>query len=501
MAGRIVFTVVLAGYAFFAAGVVQAQGRGPANWTTVGYDAQRSFWIRTDPKISTDSLRKPGFQFLWKVKLEGRLTPMIVLDPYTGYRGHKSLGYLGGSSDDIFGIDIDLGIVEWHDRLASGSKDSGTAVACPGGLTSAPARPASVAIQGLPANRGGGARGGPARGSVGEPRQGAVNLQAAAPAAARGPAAPAAVAVPAALAVPAVVRPNAVYAVAGDGMLRTMYVSNGADVEPPVRFLPPHANAVGLIVVDNVAYAETIHGCGGVPDGVWALDLNSKQVANWSAAGTATQGATRGAAGPAFGPDGTLYGTAGNTIAALEPKSLKLRNSFAGKEEFASSPVVFPFQDKILVAAGTREGSIYLLDGGTMNVVDKTQGGSVAKGDLSSWQDGSGTRWILAADSSSVSAWKVVDQNGAAALRPGWAWTDVESPLTPIVVNGVMFALSGRERPVLFAVDAATGEQLWNSGKAIPSPVHGGGLSAGGSQIYVETDDGNLYAFGFPMEH
>jgi outer membrane protein assembly factor BamB len=271
-------------------------------------------------------------------------------------------------------------------------------------------------------------------------------------------------------------------------MLQTMYVSNGADVEPPVRFLPPHAHSVGLIVVDNVAYAETTGSCGGVSDAVWALDLTSKQVAMWS-----SNGDIPGDSGPAFGPDGTLYVTSGKTLAALEPKSLKLKNSFTAAAEWTSSPVVFQVRDKIVIAAAARDGSINLVDGSTMTAIDRTQIGSSAKNALASWQDAAGVRRILATDSSGISAWTVADQ-----MQTGWVRSDVVSSLTPIIVNGVLFVL---DSATLHAMDPATGKELWNSGKAITSSVHGGGLSAGGSQIYLETDDGTLYAFGFPMEH
>lgn len=77
-------------------------------------------------------------------------------------------------------------------------------------------------------------------------------------------------------------------------------------------------------------------------------------------------------------------------------------------------------------------------------------------------------------------------------------------PLLPIVVNGVVFAAAAgeyRSPAVLYALDAATGKELWSSGSAITSFVKSGGLSAGGGQIYLGTNDGTLYAFGFPMEH
>lgn len=53
---------------------------------------------------------------------------------------------------------------------------------------------------------------------------------------------------------------------------------------------------------------------------------------------------------------------------------------------------------------------------------------------------------------------------------------------------------------ILYALDAATGKELWNSGTTITSFVHGVGPSAGDSQVYVVTHDGTVYAFGIPLE-
>jgi outer membrane protein assembly factor BamB len=96
---------------------------------------------------------------------------------------------------------------------------------------------------------------------------------------------------------------------------------------------------------------------------------------------------------------------------------------------------------------------------------------------------------------------------------------DLVTPLTPLVINGVVFAVSSGEArgkdakmtasqrakasvpAVVYALDAATGKELWNSGKAIASFMHGGGISGGAGQIYLGTHDGMLYSFGFPIEH
>jgi outer membrane protein assembly factor BamB len=100
-----------------------------------------------------------------------------------------------------------------------------------------------------------------------------------------------------------------------------------------------------------------------------------------------------------------------------------------------------------------------------------------------------------------VVAWKVAVRNGAPALEAGWTSRDLAAPLAPIIVNNVAFTASTGASPVLYAFDASTGKDLWNSGRKIASPVRGGGLSAGNSQIYLGTTDGALYVFGFPMEH
>ena len=61
--GLLSLSIVLAAAATRSA---EAQGRGAPNWTTISGDAQRTSWVKTDPRISRESLQKPGFQLLWK---------------------------------------------------------------------------------------------------------------------------------------------------------------------------------------------------------------------------------------------------------------------------------------------------------------------------------------------------------------------------------------------------------------------------------------------------
>jgi outer membrane protein assembly factor BamB len=102
-----------------------------------------------------------------------------------------------------------------------------------------------------------------------------------------------------------------------------------------------------------------------------------------------------------------------------------------------------------------------------------------------------------------IAAWKVVEQDSSVQLQPGWVSRDLMSPVPPIIVGDVVFAAAGGAQgtpAVLYALDAVTGKELWNSGTTIAGSIRNGGLSAGGSRVYVATQDGTQYAFGFPIE-
>ena len=497
-------------------------GRGGAEWMTAGADAQRSHWIPSDFKISRTAFGKSGFQFLWKVKLNNdpvqlnSLTPAVLIDRYIGYRGFRSLAFVGGSSNTLFAIDTDLARVEWQNHLPLPAPPAGAA-GCPGGLTANLARATTAEYPPSEASGGGlGGRGGAARSDVGQSGEGAVTIAPALAAMARASAPQNR---------PQTIRPPAViYALSGDGMLRTVYLSNGVEPGQPVKFLPPNSNAQGFIVVDDIAYAAT-QNCNGAASGIFALDLASARVSSWQP----DRGVVAGSAGPAFGPDGTVYAaTTGGVLVALDPKTLRVKQTYSvGGTEFSSSPVVFPYKGKNLVAAATKDGSIHLLDGASLGkplFVSAATRSGFDPGAFATWQAADGARWLLAPASGSpgngaIVSWRVTDRNGAVALEPGWTSRDMTAPRTPMIINGVVFALgsgefrsddaslSAAERArrsspaVLYALDGATGKVLWDSGKTITSFVHSGGLSGGASQLYLETYDQTLYAFGFPIEH
>jgi outer membrane protein assembly factor BamB len=500
------FSIVLLTMAASAA-AVYAQ-RGGSDWSAAGGDAQRSGWVRSDPKINPHSIPNPDFRFIWKIKTASQPSDTVTLARYIGYRGFRSFGFVVGTSGNVTAIDTDLGRIEWQ-KTVSGGTSAGASAGCPAGTTAGVARPTFAEFPAEPGGRGGYgfARGGPAKSEVGAPGEGAVDIQEiaarTAAAAARGPMAPGGGRGRGGRGAPGynpfMRAPAYLYLLSADGMLHAMYVSNGEEPNPAEKFLPANADAQGLIVVDNVAYAATVHGCGGVPDRVWALDLQSKEVSSWKAG----SGGIAGTGGPAFGSDATVYITTGDgVLMSLEPKTLRPKEAYNAGAPFTSSPVVFPYKNKALIAAATKDGKIHLVDAAAPTAALATAPGSANT--LATWQDAAGTRWLLGADAHQVTAWKLTDSGGAPTLAEGWTSRQMTAPLAPMIVNGVVFAADGGSRStpaVLYALDGESGKELWSSGKTMTSYVQGGGLSAEGSQLYLGTNDGTFYAFGFWIEH
>jgi hypothetical protein len=500
----------------------------------------------------------PEFSFLWKAKIDNNarqgysLSSAVMVDSYIGYRGFRSYAFVGGASNNAVALDSDVGRVEWAQSL--GAAPAGTPT-CPGAMTSGVTRPTNLAPAATPvagagaqAGRGGG-RG--AASGVGEPEKGAVTIGQGRGGGFGGPGGGSGgrgggFGGPAGgsggrgggFGGPGGGRggPDAVYSISTDGLLHTMYISNGQDAKPPVRFLPGGANPSGILLVNNVIYAATSGNCGGAPNGVWAMDTSAASPAPiyWASNG----GGVAGSFGPALGSDGSVYAATGDgeyspvslsdTVVVLDGPTLKLKDYFTpGKSAFITSPTVFAYKGRDVVAAANQDGHIYLLDSKELGGADhktplamSTQLAGSGAGALASWEDTAGNRWILAGANGplnaatrfpvtngavtggAIAAFKVVEQNGRTALEPAWVSRDIPSPLSPIVVNGIVFALAsgaGSKPAVLYALDGATGKELFNSGSTITGPVSSGALSASAGQLYLATADSTFYTFGVPL--
>jgi hypothetical protein len=301
-----------------------------------------------------------------------------------------------------------------------------------------------------------------------------------------------------------------VNAITGDGKFHSMYVSNGESPNPPVAFLPADAHAKGLLVFDGNAYTATVNSCGGVPNGLWALHIESKKVTSWKASDNVA-----GSTGFAAGPDGILYVASGSSVTALEPGTLAVKATHKGGSAFSTSPLVFDWKGQDTLALLTTDGQLQLLN--AFKLADPALAtaavpgaANYAAGALASYQDAAGTRWILVPTATNVVAY----QFDGVSLKQAWTSVPMVTALTPAIINGAIFAVSSGEfrsknaketisksgKAVLHALDPATGKSLWTSGDTITSFVTSGGLAGGGSRIYVSGFDGTQYAFGFPIE-
>lgn len=339
----------------------------------------------------------------------------------------------------------------------------------------------------------------------------------------------------------ALARPSGVaYVIARDGRLRVLGLTSGKDLQRPARFLPRGARWTAPIAVGTTLYAATTGGCGSTTDGVWALDLDSEQkpVTSWL---------TRGGpiAGPvAFTSSGTLLVAVGagqatgdgkaSAIVALDPTTLAVKDWFTRPDaDFVTGPTIFRSGDREIVTAATRDGRVVLLDAANLGGADHAtplatsaalaRGGGVRRDALAVWQrPDRGDTWVLVPVDGTIDvgarggsapatpparggivALQVRGEGGALSLAPAWTSDELAAPATPLIVNGVVFALApgGAGRgATLHAYDGISGRRLWTSGRAMTAAASPGSLWSGTGQVYVGTEDGTLYAFGFDDE-
>jgi hypothetical protein len=577
-------------------------GRGGSQWLAPFADAQRTSWVRSDDKISVQSLTKPGFALQWKTTLDNQPRGLQGLGQgvtASGVTLFVPMSVVTGSSNTVYGVDNDIGYVVWRRRFDAALP--APTPECPGGIASGATRivrldasvppafggfggRASVGYrsllgepgQGVPQEGRGQGRGG-ARGgdpsSVPAGRQGAASDAAgrqggAGRGSAPAPPVPGARAGQAGERIPGsprmeeggafgfLFRPSGVaYVISSDGMLHVLGLASGKDLQRPAPFLPPNSRWSSPVAVDTTLYTATFAGCGGAPSGVWAIDLDSdaKPALSWKTNGGDVVGAV------AFASDGTLVAAVGpghtsgegmsDAIVALDPKTLKLKDWFsAPNTQFATGPTILRHNGKDVVAVATRDGRVLLLDATSLGgqthssplFSSKTllgAGARVSADALAVWQQVAGaaataqappieaTSWVLlpvagrltasipAANgpisSGAVLALKLIDTEGSLSLEPTWASQNLSGAATPLVVNGVVFALAtgqpttptGRgTAAILHAYDGATGKRLWTSGKAMTTFASPDSLWTGLGQVYVGAHDGALYAFGFDDE-
>jgi outer membrane protein assembly factor BamB len=97
---------------------------------------------------------------------------------------------------------------------------------------------------------------------------------------------------------------------------------------------------------------------------------------------------------------------------------------------------------------------------------------------------------IYAGLSKPTTAVRLVQDGGA--WKPHQVWQNAEIPMymsSPVVVNGVMYGLTHRNRGQFFAVESSTGKGLWTSP---PRQGENAALAAAGNLLVATTTDGEL---------
>jgi alcohol dehydrogenase (cytochrome c) len=202
------------------------------------------------------------------------------------------------------------------------------------------------------------------------------------------------------------------------------------------------------------------------------------------------------------GSDGTLDGAESAQIIAYV---LQQNNFATGRKELASSPealasVMFP------PPAGGRGGGG--AGGGGIspgvklppapkkaNPLDKIT--PVTDAVLQNPPPGEWLTWRRAFDDQGSSPLKQITKSNVNNLRVAWTWTlsPGANEATPLVHDGVMFLHSPGDK--LQALDAATGDLLWQYARILPAGVNAGNkrhIAIYGNKVYMGTSDIHVVA-------
>ncbi len=311
---------------------------------------------------------------------------------------------------------------------------------------------------------------------------------------------------------------GATYAISNDGVLHGLTLHDGLDGIQPIPFLPAGAQAGDLTFINGVLYTATMNGCGGAPNGVWAITPAAipaggafPKATSWLTGGTASPHT------PAFNADGVMFvsvssgtGQFADSIVSLDPATLTVKNKFTQPgANFVTPPTILRIQNRDILSAQTADGRIFLLDGANLSTPLFTSPAvsniaAYRPAALAAWQDSTGQSWLVSTTPTAVVAHKLNVTGATASLTQGWTLPGLKAPLAPLVINGVVFAVSTGDASapsVLYAVNGITGKKLWDSGKTITTSVpRNSAIWNSMGQVLVGSADNTLYAFGANME-
>lgn len=501
-----------------------------ADWLTYGHDPRRTGYNPSENRLSPENVS--NLSLLWQAQLDNvplalsALTAPVVADNVTTSTDPKTLVFVAASSNTFFAVDANDGKVIWNRTFIS---------------FAAPKEESFYLCPNTPN------------------------------------------------ATPVIDREHQmVYTLAADGRLYGLDLATGTVKFGPFALIPPFAKAWSLNLRDGVIYTTTSQACGGDRSGIYSMRVSDPMhveshellVRGGYGAGMWLRGGT------VIGPDGTIYVPTGD--GALDPAAGDYSNSYlavppdlARVRDYFSPPnwqdlkkldldlpsgglLEFSYGGKQLLAGGGKEAVIYLLaasdPGGSSHQqalytspVLANEGRALQEkgiwGPAAYWSDADHDTWLyfpvwgpLAKTApsfpvtngdtphGSVLAFKVVTSaDDRPALEAAWVSPDMNLPDTPVVANGVLFAVATGENPrqdrvigmhyksmddwkhnllttaersagtrpaVLMALDARTGKLLYQSGDSIKTWVHFTGLAVTGGRVFAVDHESRLYCFG-----
>ena len=122
-----------------------------ADYLAEGGDPQRTGWVKDEKIFNSSNVR--DMKLLWKLKLDTppremhNLFPPLVVEKVTTKDGVKQIAVVAGVSDTLFGIDVERGTVLWSKKFdstytppppAAGGRGGQGGTLCPGGQTAVP---------------------------------------------------------------------------------------------------------------------------------------------------------------------------------------------------------------------------------------------------------------------------------------------------------------------------------------------------------------------------
>ena len=530
----------------------------PRDWTSWGYDQERTAWNRGETTLSKSNVSR--LRVIWNTQLStppsdvvlSTLTAPLVVEGVNTDQGTKNLVVVLGADDTLFTLDADTGKPVWQRKFTNGytAQRPGSWL-CPNTANDTP---------------------------VVDKERGLV------------------------------------FFITSDGKLRALSLADGAERMTPTDFVAPFARAWSLNLIDGVIYTSSGRGCGEVldpnsviagavvslvppragaprpasappdPGMISSMDVRdlAHPVVNHFFTSNGRPNGAWGRGGPAKTPMGIITQTAdgpfdpasgqyGSTVLELSPQVSRLLDSFTPSnwryvngqdlDMGSGSLTVFPFQGHTLAASEGKEGVLYLLDTASPGGPDHqtpylkspklgndaalgTEPGEGLWGAMATYQTPDGRRFIYQPmwgppskeapqfkntngpiPDGSIMAFELTMDGGKPSLVPQWTSPNMVVPDSPVVANGVVYAtqtgeqtLQAQKRPqgaprptpaegaafratpvsnlILYAFDAETGKQLYSSKDTIKGWTHFSTPVVALGKVFVVTHDARVYAFG-----